>query len=67
MYMVYSNVLICAVVVPLLYCELYFDIPSMKALVLSFDLDLDQQLAFVYVVALQSFPYRSSSPCLGIR
>ena len=51
MYMVYSNVLICAVVVPLLYCELYFDIPSMKALVLSFDLDLDQQLAFVYVVA----------------
>ena len=49
MYMVGFNVLICAVVVPLLYCELYFDIPLVKAMALSVDLDLDQQLALVYV------------------
>ena len=30
MYMVGYNVLVCAVVVPLLYCEIFFDIPSMK-------------------------------------
>ena len=51
MYMVYTNVFICAVAVLLFYCELYLDIPSMKALVLSLDLDLDQQLAFVYLIA----------------
>ena len=49
MYMVIYNLLVCAVVVPLLYCELYLDIPSMKALVLAFNLDLDQQLALVYL------------------
>ncbi|MDE0046111.1 MAG: Na/Pi symporter [bacterium] len=50
MYMVFYDVLICVVLVPLLYCELYFDIPLMKALVLSVGLDLDQQLALVYVL-----------------
>ena len=49
MYMVWYDVLICAVLVPLLYCELSFDIPLVKALVLAVDLDLDQQLALVYV------------------
>ncbi len=50
MYMVFYDVLVCVVLVPLLYCELYFDIPLMKALVLSVGLDLDQQLALVYVL-----------------
>ena len=49
MYLVGYNVLICAVLVPLLYCEIHFDIPLMKASVPAFDLDLDQQLALVYV------------------
>ena len=49
MYMVVYNVLICAVLVPLLYFELHFDIPLMKALIFAIDLDLDQQLAFVYI------------------
>ena len=49
MYMVWYDVLICAVLVPLLYCELYFDIPLVKAWVLAVDVDLDQQLALVYV------------------
>ena len=50
MYMVWYNVLVCAVLVPLLYCEIRFDIPLMKALVLAVDLDLDQQLALVFVL-----------------
>lgn len=49
MYQVIYCVLLCAVLVPLLYVELYFDVPLMKALVLSFDLDLDQQLALVFI------------------
>ena len=55
MYMVFFNVLICAVAVPLFYVELHFDVPLMKALVLSINLDLDQQLALVYVF-LAIFP-----------
>ena len=51
MYMVLANVLICCVMVPLFYLELHFDIPLMKALVLGIDLDLDQQLALVYIFA----------------
>ena len=50
MYMVLYNVLICAVLVPLLYCEIHFGIPLMKASVLSFELDLDRQLALVYIL-----------------
>lgn len=50
MYLVFYNVLICAVLVPLLYCELHFDVPLMKALVLAIELDLDQQLALVYLL-----------------
>ena len=49
MYIVSYNVLRCAIVVPLFFLELHFDIPLMKALVLALDLDLDRQLAFVYV------------------
>ena len=49
MYLVGYNVLICAVLVPLLYCEIQLGIPLVKALVLSAGLDLDQQLAIVYV------------------
>ncbi len=51
MYMVILNFLICAIVVPLLYCEIYFGIPSMKAVILATGLDLDQQLALVYVIS----------------
>ena len=50
MYMVCFNVLICAVAVPLLLAEIYLDVPSMKALIFATGLDLDQQLALVYVV-----------------
>ena len=49
MYMVWYNVVICAVLVPALYCEVYLNIPLMKALVLATDLSLEQQLAMVFV------------------
>ena len=50
MYLVAYNVLICAVLVPLLYVETHFDIPLVKALIFSLGVDLDQQLALVYVL-----------------
>ena len=50
MYLVIYNVLVCAVVVPLLYAELYLDVPSVKALIFATGLDLPQQLALVYVI-----------------
>ena len=50
MYLVYWNVVICAITIPLFYAELYLGIPSVKALVLSFPLGLDQQLALVYLI-----------------
>ena len=49
MYHVIYNVLICAVFVPLLYIELYFDVPLVKAMFLSIDLGLGQQLALIYI------------------
>ena len=49
MYLVGYNVLVCAVLVPLLYCEVHFGIPLIKAAVLALELDLAQQLAVVYV------------------
>ena len=49
MYLVGYNVLICAVLVPLLYLEVHFGIPLIKAAVLALELELDQQLAVVYV------------------
>ena len=55
MYMVWYNILICAVLVPLLYLEVQFDIPLMKALILSIDLRLEQQVALVFVF-LSVFP-----------
>ena len=50
MYIVGYNVLICAVLVPLLYVELHLDVPLVKALVLSINVEPDQQLALVYVL-----------------
>ena len=50
MYLVIYNVLICAVVVPLLYAELYLDVPSIKALIFATGFDRPQQLALVYVI-----------------
>ena len=49
MYIIFWNVLICAVAVPLLYAEIYFDVPSMKALIFAIDIDFPQQLALVYL------------------
>ena len=49
MYLVGYNVLICAVLVPLLYVEVHFGIPLIKAAILALELELDQQLAVVYV------------------
>ena len=51
MYQVALNVLVCAVLVPLLYGEIYLDIPSMKALIFAVDLEMSQQLALVFLVA----------------
>ena len=65
MYIVSYNVLRCAIVVPLFYLELYFDVPLMKALVLALDLDLDRQLALVYVF-LNVFPLPLMLAGLGI-
>ena len=50
MYLVAYNALICAVLVPLLYVEIGFTIPLVKALVFSVNMELDQQLALVYVL-----------------
>ena len=48
-YLVGYNTLTCAVLVPLLYCEIHFGIPLVKAAVLALDLEVDQQLAAIYV------------------
>ena len=50
MYLVISNVLTCAVAIPLLYAEIYLDAPSVKALVFATGFDLPKQIAFVYVI-----------------
>ena len=49
MYLVGYNALTCAVLVPLLYCEIHFGFPLVKAAVLALDLEVDQQLAAIYV------------------
>lgn len=49
MYLVGYNVLICAVLVPLLYLENHFGVPLVKASALALGLEPDQQLAAVYV------------------
>ena len=49
MYLVGYNISTCAVLVPLLYLELHFGIPLVKAAALSIELGLGQQLALVYV------------------
>ncbi len=50
MYLVYLNIVICAVMIPLFYAELYFGVPAVKTLVLSLPFELDQQLALVYMI-----------------
>ena len=50
MYLVIYNVLLCAVLIPLLYAEIYLDVPSIKALIFATGFDLPQQLAFVYLI-----------------
>ncbi len=50
MYIVIYNVLVCAVVVPLLYAELYLGVPSIKALISASGFDLPQKLALVYLI-----------------
>ena len=49
MYQVCWNVLFCLLFVPLLLIEVYFDVPLVKALILSINLSLGQQLAFFFV------------------
>lgn len=49
MYQVMFNVVACAIFVPLLCVELYFDVPLFKAIVLSIDLPLAQRLALFAV------------------
>ena len=50
MYMVFYDVLTFVVLVPLLYCEIHFEIPLMKALLLAIDLDIEQNLALFYIL-----------------
>ncbi len=50
MYLVIFNALICAVVIPLLYAEIYFGVPAIKAVVDVTGFDLAQRLALVYVI-----------------
>ena len=50
MYQVGLSVLFCALFVPLLFIEVYFDVPLVKALILSIDLSLGQQLALFFVL-----------------
>ena len=68
MYMVLYNVLVCAVLVPMFYCELYLDIPLMKAVVLAVDLHLDQQLALVFILlAVLPVPLMLAGLALSVR
>lgn len=50
MYLIFLNMAICAVALPLFYAELHLGIPSVKALVGSLGLDPEQQLAVVYFI-----------------
>ena len=50
MYLVYWNLVLCTVALSLFYAELHLGVPSVKALILSLALELDQQLALVYVI-----------------
>ena len=50
MYFVTYNVMICAVVVPLLYVEIHLGVPLIKAWMYSIDLGFAQQLALVYAL-----------------
>lgn len=50
MYMVLYDVLTFVVLVPLLYCEIHFEVPLMKALLLAIDLDIEQSLALFYIL-----------------
>ena len=49
MYQVIYCGLVSAIMVSLLYIELYFDVPLVKAIFLSIDLGLGQQLALIYI------------------
>ena len=49
MYMFLYNMVYCAVMVPLLYVELYFEVPLIMAAVRSFDVPPAQQLAYIMV------------------
>ena len=49
MYQVIYSVVVSAIMVLLLYIELYFDIPLVKAMFLSIDLGLGQQLALIFI------------------
>ena len=50
MYLVWLNVMVCTVLIPLFCVEFYFDVPAMKTLVLALPFALEQQLAFVYMI-----------------
>ena len=50
MYLVIQNALRCALVIPLLYVEIYFGVPSVKAVIDATGFALPQRLALVYVI-----------------
>ena len=50
MYMVAYDLMVAVVFVPLLYLEVYFGIPLVKAMLLSFPFDPEQRLAVFYIL-----------------
>lgn len=58
MYTLFFNVWICAPLLPLLYIELYSDIPLLKALIFEFDAELDLKLgAFLILITIIPIPF----------
>ena len=50
MYLVIQNALLCALVIPLLYVEIHFGVPSIKAVIDATGFALPQRLALVYII-----------------
>ena len=50
MFLLSTNALICALVIPLFYAEIHFGVPSIKAMIDATGFDLPQRLPLVYVV-----------------
>ncbi len=66
MYQLMYVLVVCLIMVPMFYIELYFDVPFMKALILAIDLPVSQQLALIVLYAcLPGLPvmFAITRPC----